>query len=1300
MFLIAPKALVVIRKSSLYLDDTFVLKLQQYAHRCQLTINTLMQGVWSYLLYRYTGEGHVVFGVTVSGRPEELPNVERRVGMYINTLPFHTELKEDSLVSSWLQQLQLDQVSSRQYQYSRLNQIQQWVGVQGDLFDSLFVFENYPVSKETFSNDWGLQISQARMHEQTNYPLGISVVGQEQMWVRFGYNTRLLDNYYVKQMSVHFREVLIQIAEGAASQRIGDLSMLSSSELELLTEGFNSTTVGYDRTQTVVDLFELQVARSADAIALVYGDDSLSYGELNRRSNQVAHYLHSRGVKEESLVAICIDRSLEMVIGILGILKAGGAYVPIDPEYPSERISYMLEDTNASVILSGVSSVGSIPSLYADRIFLLDSGSEELSCLPSDKLRVQIEPHHLVYIIYTSGSTGKPKGVMIEHRNVIGMLSGFEHVAPNHSNGVGLSVCPYVFDVSVWEFFVNICFGNSLHIVEKKYTLDPEALSWYIVEKGVSTAYIPPTILADVIRYLEFSEVTINLQRLLVGVLPIKQGVLQRFCDLISGIKIINGYGPTEATICASFYDFKRAYSVSDNTPIGKPIGNYSIYILDSDLHPVPVGVGGELYIGGAGVGRGYLNLSALTSEKFIVDPFGSSDRLYRSGDLGRWLADGNLEYLGRIDDQVKIRGYRIELGEIQSVVQQSGYVNQSVVIAREDIQGSRRLIGYVVSNGSFHRDDLVRYLQKHLPDYMVPQLWVELESIPLTRNGKVDKGALPHVDASELQPGEYVAPRNAVEQMLCKIWGEVLGVDRVGVHDNFFALGGDSLLTTRTASLIRKKMKVEVQIRDLFEYPSVSLFGVLLDRVNKKSEVPALLIHKRPDQIPLSFSQERLWFIHQFEGSAHYHIPWLLRIEGEVDMKALHLSFQELVNRHEVLRSVLQEEDGVSYQQILGKDLWEMNYIDGKMKSQSELDALLADLVEAPFDLSMDHMLRVHVIGVLSGDHLLLINLHHVAADAWSWNILIRELTILYGGFCAGNSPSLPALSVQYADYSLWQRNYLQGEVLEEKLKYWQSQLSGLPVLELPTDYVRPSIQSRRGGYVSGNFGVVLLNDLRSLSRSMEVTQFMLCLSVFKVLLHRYSGQEDISVGSPIAGRTHYETEGLIGFFVNTLVLRSELNGRQSFRAFVEEIKQMTLASYEHQDVPFEKIVEKVVTERDLSRHPLFQVMFVMQILQEGDGSQLVLGDAKLTMEDIGTGRSKFDLMFSVRETIKGLEVSVEYSKDLYEESTIRRMLDHYERLFQSVVSNPDSGIGDLSMLSSSELELLTEGFNSTTVG
>ena len=1057
-------------------------------------------------------------------------------------------------------------------------------------------------------------------------------------------------------------------------------------------------------------LFEAQAKRMPNAIALVLDDKRLTYRELNRQADQLARYLQTCGVGPETLVGLFVNRSMEMVVGVLGILKTGGAYVPLDPQYPSERLQMIRCDTELKVI---VTTTELLDEWYHtdDKLELVDiceviqsAGSQDSQfALPRST------SNQLAYTLYTSGSTGTPKGVMVEHWSVLTLLHGFERVAPSGEKLVGTSVCPFSFDVSAWELFSNLCFGGTLHILRPDRFADPKRFAGYLIDQGVTSTYIPPALLSGVVSELERQGGPVPLNRILVGVEPIKQGVLQRFRDLSERMCIVNGYGPTETTICATFFSFQAAKDPNRRTPIGEAVPGYKVYIVDNDFEPVFQGAAGEILVGGPGLARGYFNRPGLTASQFIPSPFDAEgERLYRTGDLAHYLADGNIEFLGRADHQVKIRGFRIELGEIEATLSRHPAVAKSVILAREDTPGDRRLVAYVVlgQGENLTIDEMRDFLRDKLPVYMVPSFFVLLETLPLTPNGKVDRQALPAPGrARAVREETFVAPRTPLEEMLAGIWAEVLGLESVGVRDNFFELGGHSLLATQVISRVRDAFQIELPLRALFEAPTIADLAERIEAARHTArglQVLPISSVSPGKELRLSFAQQRLWFLDQLRpDSPVYNVPVVFRLRGLLDVAALEHSLNEIVRRHKALRTTFATVDGRLIQVVAPVLSLTLPVVGLCEVPETEREAsarqLLTEEVRRPFDLAHGPLLRATLLRLDAEEHVLLLMMHHIVSDDWSIKVFNQELAVLYEAFSAGKPSPLPELPIQYADFAVWQRQWLQGEVLEEQLSYWKQQLGGsLPVLELPTDRPRPAVQTFEGAIQSFVLSSDLTNALKALSRREGVTLFMTLLAAFRTLLYRYTGQWDILVGSPIANRNRAEIERLIGFFVNTLVLRIDLSGNPTFRELLCRVREVTLEAYAHQDLPFEKLVEELQPERDMSRNPLFQVVFALQnVLVEAPA----LPGLTVSPVEVHNGTAKFDLTLELWERPEGFCGRLEYDTGLFDATTISRLLGNFQTLLEGIVANPDQCLVDLPVLGEAERRRLLVEWNDTEV-
>ena len=1114
------------------------------------------------------------------------------------------------------------------------------------------------------------------------------------------FNRGLFRQETIERFASHLVHLLGQVLEHP-DLPVAEIQLLTGPERRQLLVEWNRTQQPYPPNKCFHELFEAQANLAPATTAVSCAGAQLSYGELNSRANQLAHFLRAHKIGPDVRVAVCLHRSLEMVIGLLGILKAGGAYVPIDPRYPMERIAFMLDDAQAEVVLTEEALRGSL-SQRRSSLVSLDGEWKEIAAHSDLSPQAAVEPENLAYVIYTSGSTGQPKAVMVTHGGLSNYVEWSRRTyraeagngAPVHSS---LS-----FDLTVTSLWTQLAAGRKLILLDESGEV--EALAEQMrVGRGYSLVKLTPAHLEVVSQILRDKEMAGSTGALVIGGEALKYEQLSRWREKAPQTRLINEYGPTEAVVGCCVYEVEEESAWSGAVPIGKPIANTEVYVLDRDQKVAPVGVYGELYIGGAGVARGYLNRPDLTAERFVSNPFSeeAGSRIYRSGDEVRWRADGNLEFRGRLDRQVKLRGYRIEPGEVEAVLSGHASVRQAVVLAREDVPGEKRLVGYVVGAGEVSGRQLREYLQGKLPEYMVPGAFVALKEFPLTPNGKVDRRALPGPEFAASEQ-EYVAPRGAVEEIVAGIFAQALKRERAGIRDNFFEQGGHSLLATQVISRLKVAFEVELPLRALFESPTVEGLARRVESAVRQGQAPTAPELRRADRgrsLPLSFAQQRLWFIDQLEPeSALYNMPAALRMEGELDVGALERSLQEIVRRHEALRTSFSASAGEPAQVISEDWRIELPLIDLRHLPADErmkaAEGLAGEEAARPFDLSRGPLLRCRLLRLSEQDHALVVNLHHIVSDGWSEGILIRELTALYEAYSRGEQSPLAELEVQYADFAVWQRSYLAGEVLEREVEYWREQLKDAAALELPADRPRLAAPSYRGGWERLDLGHSLIKSLRSLSRREGATLFMALMAAFKVVLMRYSGQEDISVGTAIANRTRREVEGLIGFFVNTLVMRTDLSGNPSFKELVKREREVALGAYAHQELPFEKLVEELNPERDLNRNPLFQVMMA---LDNTGRIELEIKGLKLIGIEGENEVARFDLNLNLREEREGISGALGYSSDLYEGETIRRIARLYEKVVAEVVRDAEQRIQEIDLLSDGEKRQIIEEWNGT---
>ena len=1098
----------------------------------------------------------------------------------------------------------------------------------------------------------------------------------------------------------HMKEVLT-----APSKQVHALPLLSREDETFITE-FNDTLSYYPVEKTIVDLFEDQVGKNPKGIALIQNDKTITYGELNDQANKLARYLVKNGAQPGSNIGLITSRGFDMISGMFAILKTGASYIPIDSEYPVDRQEYILHQSAASMVIADAD----FPLMDKLNISYINVKDTDLSSFSSKNLNIVISSRQLAYTIFTSGSTGQPKGVMIEHHSAVNLITWVNKEFNIDETDRMLFITSICFDLSVYDIFGILAAGGSVVIATQHDVSDVRKLKRLLKDFQITFWDSVPTTMNYLVRELDshqsgYVQETLRLVFLSGDWIPLNLPDSTK--KYFPNARVISLGGATEGTVWSNFYPIDRVEPGWPSIPYGKPIANNFFYVLNEQLQQVPVGSAGELFIGGVGVARGYANDDEKTAYSFIPDPFNkhAGGIMYRTGDLGRLRPDGNMEFLGRKDTQVKIRGYRVELGEIESVLNQSGLVNQTIVVARENGDGNKILIAFIVPHGDFFdRTVILSYLRDKLPEYMIPAILVELKQFPLTSNGKIDKKALLEMDVLNHSAIQYSPPVNQIQLMLVDTWREILKLEKVGIYDNFFELGGHSLTALRLITSIKNTLGIELTIRDLFLHQSIESLAKHIESAkasSKDSEIIA--IDPKPEYIPLSFNQESLWFIDQLKSSLQYHIPRAFRVHGPIKTDALMYALQTIVERHEILRTVYRKIDGRPYQQVLPSDSWKISFVNAVKLNQDNglLNKTMAEIIKVPFDLANDYMLRASLIRLTKDEHMLLINLHHTASDGWSATILIKEMMMLYESFISSKKnakidcQTLIPLKLQYSDYSIWQRSAPNSKVLQKNIAYWKAKLKNADPLILPTDHNRPAEQSNRGDIVNFEIDRSLLSQLNKLSRQEGVTLFMSLLAAFKVMLYRYSQQNDICVGTAVSGREHKEIENLIGYFINTLALRTVIDENSSFLRLLHDLKTTTLDAFEHQAVSFDQVVASISPDRNLGTNPLFQVMFILQNQEEIKDFRL--GNARLSETAIEHNTAKFDLSFVMTGSDDGMTGLVEYSTDLYEPATIQKMIDHYLQLLRSAVSTPEETVIKLNMLSPEEEDQLLSAFNQT---
>ena len=1334
--------------ASLKLTKSLTEAIKDLSRRENATPFMTLLGAFQTLLYRYTGQTDISVGSPIANRNRA--EIEGLIGIFINTLVLRSDLGGDPTFRELLRRVRETSLGAFAHQDLPFEMLVEELQPERDmshspLFQVMFILQNAPGRTQELP---GLKLEFVDVDMGTaTFDLTLSMAEEADGFdASIEYNTDIFDASTIERMLGHFQKLLEGIVADPG-QRLSCLPLLTPDEHRRLLREWNATDRDYleGRPAIIHGLFEEQAARTPDAVAVAVvavAEDSttaeITYGELDRRANQLARHLRTLGVGPEVLVGVSLDKSLETIIAVMGVLKAGGAYLPIDPNYPQDRVSHMLTDSRAAVILTTEPILADLnfqPGADSSRIVCLDRDWPRIATMPDSRPIALTEPHpdQLAYVIYTSGSTGQSKGAMVSHRGIVNQyLAWEEEYRLRGEVTTHLQMAAFSFDVFTGDLVRALCSGGKLVLCPRELLLEPDRMYALMRRQGVDAAEFVPAVLRQLVQYLEDTRQSLDFMRLLVcGSDSWYVGEYQRFRRLCGpATRLLNSFGLTEATIDSCYFEGSVDRLPADRlAPIGRPFGNTRLYVLDQQMQPLPVGVVGELYVGGLGVARGYLNRPHLTAERFVPNPFldgGSTagtdkamQRLYRTGDMARYLPDGNVEFLGRLDQQLKIRGFRIEPGEIEAVLGSHAQVRQAVVAARQAPTGDQRLVAYIVPAQGREEptgSELRRYLLDRLADYMTPSAFVVVEALPLMPNGKVDRAALPEPDWSKREmEGEFVAPRTPTEEVLAQIWSQVLGLEagRVGIYDNFFELGGHSLLATQLVSRVRDAFDVDLPLRNVFESPTVITLAEQIEVMQRTAagvQAPPIRPTPRDQDLPLSFAQQRLWFLDQLEpNSPFYNLPEAVRLRGPMDESLLERSLNEVVRRHESLRTTFRAVAGRPAQIIASPEACRIPLAVVDLTSlspaerETEAARLAGEEMQTPFDLAAGPLLRAKLLRLSGNERIILLTMHHIVGDDWSSSVLVQELTILYNAFAQGLPSPLPELPIQYADFAAWQRQWVQGQVLQALIDYWKGELAGLPpLLDLPTDRPRPAVQTYNGDYFTFSLPADLSGRIKQLCRNEGVTPFMALLAAFQTLLYRYSGQRDIAVGTPIANRNRADIEGLIGFFVNTLVLRARFGDQDSegaapsFRQVLRQVRESALGAYAHQDLPFETIVDALQPERNLSHSPLFQTMFV---LQNAPMQAQELPQVGVAPVEAHSGTSKFDLTLFMLEEGERLSGALEYNTDLFDRATMERMVSHFQRLLEAVTVDPAQSVAAIPLLSDVERRRILVEWNDTAI-
>ncbi|QTH16557.1 amino acid adenylation domain-containing protein [Pseudomonas corrugata] len=1296
---------VLVDDQLIHLSEQQTQALAAFCRSRRITPNTFFQGVWSLLLSRYSGQRDVVFGVTVAGRPADLTGVAEMIGLFINTLPLRVSVDPDAPLGNWLNDLQGLNVDMRDFEHTPLTDIQGWSDFpRGEtLFDSILVFENAPIDEQILEGGFQFSLEGMDHSVHTHYGLTVVILPGEQLGIRVSYDRERFEAATVERLLGHIASLVAGML-AAPDAPLGSFELLAAEERQQLLGNWAVNPHDFPLDQSYAQLFAHQVAQRGGQVAALCDGESLTYTELDQRSTRLAHALRKAGADEDQLIALAAPRGLALLTMMIAVFKTGAAMLPLEVNHPPERLREILSLSRAPLLVASEDCSALLDPLLSG----LDQAPVALfaeACWKTGNdapLPALGRPDSLAYVLFTSGSTGTPKGVMIEQR---GMLNNIFGKVP--ALGLGTEdripqTASVAFDISVWQFLAAPVLGATVHILPDEVAHDPQRLLQVLASERLSVLEIVPSLMRTLLALCPCDLQLPDLRWVLPTGEALPPTVARDWFARFPDIALMNAYGPAE---CADDVAFQPIFAAPaahiSHMPIGQPTANNRLYVLDEALRPLPVGVAGEICVGGVGVGRGYLHDPQRTAEAFIEHPQ-LEGRVYRTGDLGRWRADGVIEYLGRRDQQVKLRGHRIELTEIEHRLAQHPNVREAAVLLRENSVGEAWLVAYwSAHDDTLGSDGLGEHLRAQLPPYMVPAAFVCLDKLPLNNNGKVDRKALAaRVLDWQADTRRSIAPRNPLETAVAAIWAEVLGRDTIGVEDNFFTLGGHSLLATQIVARLRNHFKLDLPLRTLFEQPTVALLAVNIAARQADAAAPQAVALKapkaqpRPALLPLSFSQQRLWFIEQLTpGTTLFNIPFALHLKGELNVEALHASLNDLLARHEILRTGIHGTDGLPCQRIsesldIVLPFEDLSGLTATAREGAQFIAL-QDTFEQPFDLTCPPLLRARLLRLAPGEHVLGIALHHLVSDAWSATIALRELALGYEARCNGAAAELPALPVQYADFALWQREHLQGAELKRQLDYWTSTLDrrdsdGSPLLALPTDHPRPSMQSYRAGIVQRELSADLSGRVQAFASRLGTTPFTVLFAGFAVLMHRLSGDTTVLVGTPVTHREQPGTEGLLGILLNNLAIRTDFVPQADFTALVQQVAERLRSGLQHQDLPFEQLVDSLQLPRSLSHAPLYQVMVAQQLAME---SRLRFPGLEIEALDTPLRHSECDLDLHVLCPAHApIQLELMFALDLFVADSARQTLASLEHLLEQMLADPQRPVAALPLLMDAE--------------
>ncbi|KZS47035.1 hypothetical protein AWU65_14430 [Paenibacillus glucanolyticus] len=1262
-------------------------KLKNICNNHHVTMNNMFQTIWGILLQKYNNTNDVVFGSVVSGRPPHLNNVEQIVGLFINTVPVRIKSNNEESFVSLLKRIQEQELDSQNFNYLSLADIKAASNVTTDLFEHIIAYENFPVDLESIvgedDTELGFKIVDMEALEENHYNFSMQIVEDTELIINVNYNPELYSTSLITSLFDHFNQILHSVVTNPYIS-ISEIDIVSEEEKNIILQRALNLEVVYPFEQSIHQIFEEQAVNTPYKVAIVCDEETINYKDLNNKANHIAWMLKEKGIGDEDIVAILADRSIQMVISMLGVLKAGAAYLPVDSEYTEDRINFMLTDSCTKSIIVQRKEMYVPETLKNNMIILEEVSWEEAKA----NLNLVIPSSNLAYIIYTSGSTGKPKGVLIEHKNVASLLFHSNNQFDFNENDVWTVFHSFCFDFSVWELYGAILIGGTAVIIPSQISKDMKEFIGVLKQQRVTILNQTPSSFYQLIHEVESRDKKGELnciRKVIFGGEALSPRKLATWVRKYPETQLVNMYGITEITVHATYKEITDVEISEGISNIGNPISTLSTYILNQSAQVVPVGVIGELYIGGAGVARGYINRSELTEERFIDDPFRKGNSMYKTGDLARWLPNGEIEYIGRIDDQVKIRGYRIEPGEIENVLLMHPNIDEVVVIAIAEQDESAYLCAYLVVTSNSSAKEYREYLKKYLPDYMVPTFFVELTKLPLTHNGKIDKKALPR-PSDIVSVNSNTVPNNQVEQLLLDIWSDVLGTNKVGMDQSFFEIGGHSLKAMMLLSRIHKLFNIELSLKELFSNPTIHDLAKLVSNTNKSKIFNSIKISGQREFYPTTSTQKRFYFLQKMnKDSIAYNMPVIFEIDGALNINTLKVAFLKLLERHEILRTTFLLKEDELVQKVLTDVVLDFETHD---LHENEQEVYIQNFIR-PFNLDHAPLFRIEVLRVNDKKYILMIDMHHIISDNITTEVFLNELSLLYQG------ASLQPVGIQFKDYSVWQESQEYMDMISDQERYWLKHLShNTPTLNLSTDTDRKKVTNSHGGHITFSLDDDLIVDLRKISYRYGTTIYMTLLSCYYILLSKYTGQDDIIIGSAITGRSHGDLDKVSGPLINTLAFRNKINNLERFTEFLSNVKESVLDGYENADYPFDQLIERLNIAREHNRSPLVETLFTLNYVQPNNE---FFPEFKVSSLDSKTVNTKFDVSWDLEFIADSLFVTIEFNLQLYSKITIERMIKHFSSILQQIISNNDIQIKDIELVTTEEKRKIITEFNDT---